>query len=284
MKPTLITDEATQSPAEILLLAQRFDLDSVELRTVLDTPVYDLSQDQQRELRAQLRDAGLGVCCIASSAFKSDIDADHDQELEKLGRALATAVFFESPLIRVFSFWRRPHPESYHSQIVDALERAGQLAKPYGVRLAVENGKRTMHSTGRELAALMRDLDDQVFSVVWDPGNSIFGGNDLQPVTEGFPYIAAYVRHVHIKDPYVSSDGHREYVHLGMGQLDLRGQIRALREHDYDGFLSLETHWRPDRVLPETQLDYPGGESFSHTGYTATQQSLEILLDLIQTS
>jgi hypothetical protein len=34
----------------------------------------------------------------------------------------------------------------------------------------------------------------------------------------------------------------------------------------YSGWLSLETHWRPGRILNAMERDYPWGDSFSKGG------------------
>ena len=276
MKLTFITDEASQSPDEFLTLAHEFDLDAVELRSVFDRNVADLGPTQQHLLLSTLRDAGIGVCCIGSPVFKCDIDTPLDTELDKLKSALDAAALLESPLVRIFTYWRRADPVQYQDRVVRALTLAGELAKPYGITLTIENGKRTMHATGHELRELFRHLDATAYSVLWDPGNSIFSGLDSNPIEHGYPAIAHLVGHVHIKDPAVYCDS-REYVALGNGQLDLAAQLEALSEHHYPGYISLETHWRPDRRLPETLLDYPVGVVFSSSGYEATRQSLSVL-------
>lgn len=282
MKITFITDEATQDPKLFVRLAKAHGLAALELRTVWDKHVADLSREERETLRSMLRDEGLSICCIGSPVFKCDLDDDLAAQFEKLLRCLDIASFFDAPLIRIFSFWRKPEQmDSLDHRMVTALRKAADLVKGNDVRLAIENGKRTMHSTGLELGKLMGVLDPEIFSVVWDPANSIFGGLDKQPVTCGYPFIAPHVRHVHIKDPYVDAAGRREYVRLGQGQLDIRSQLMALQKDNFQGFLSLETHWRPDRKLDEQDLDRPGGEDFSRSGLHATDDSLTQLKILV---
>lgn len=273
MKISFITDEATQSLSELIALAQRFHIDAVELRTVEDRHVAMMTASERRELGKRLDGAGIGVCCIGSPAFKCDFFADHEAELDKLRRALDAAASLGCGLVRIFSFWRRPDRAGIVPRIPEVLQRAGDLARPTGICLGIENGKRTMHGTGAELAELLDVLDDDVFAAVWDPGNSIFGGLDADPIGNGFPRLAGRIRHVHLKDPLVYEGG-RQYVELGAGQLDIPRQLRVLREHAYDGYVSLETHWRPNRVMADIELDYPGGHTFSDSGYDATAASL----------
>ena len=55
--------------------------------------------------------------------------------------------------------------------------------------------------------------------------------------------IAGRIAHVHAKDCRVT--GHTpEWLELGTGSIDWNGQIAALRRDGYQGWFSLETHWR----------------------------------------
>lgn len=281
MKLTFITDEATQDTSTFIDLAREFQIDSVELRTVANKHVSNFNESERIELHSRLQDANLKICCIGSSVFKCDLDVDLNNEMNKLRKSLEIAQYLGAPLVRIFTFWRKEDREKYLDKVKTALLLALEVARPTGIGLAIENGKRTMHSTGAELEALVRELDTSVFSILWDPGNSIYGGTDLQPVTNGYPCIAAFVSHVHIKDPLVYSTGKRQYVELGKGQLELAAQIEALRKNRFKGYISLETHWRPQHVMSEVELDYPGGEKFSNSGYTATRSSLARLRDLL---
>ena len=106
MKLTFITDEATQQPEEFIALARKHGSDAVELRTLRNKHVSNLDADERALLASQLRDAGLGVCCIDSPVFKSSIHEDHEVQYVKLGRALDAAAYFVAPLVLIFSFWR----------------------------------------------------------------------------------------------------------------------------------------------------------------------------------
>jgi len=48
----------------------------------------------------------------------------------------------------------------------------------------------------------------------------------------------------------------------------------------YDGYISLETHWRP-QALPEDVLNQPGGEGFSEAGEYASDLCLRNLTGLL---
>jgi sugar phosphate isomerase/epimerase len=277
MKLSFITDEATQDPAAFVALARRHGLDAVELRSVEGEPVYRFEPARLRALRDLLRANGLNVCCLDTPVFKSEAVADPSPDIEKLRLALRAAAALETPLVRIFTFWKPAGRDTEPSLIEHALERAHAEVHGSGLRLLVENGKRTNHQTGMDLAALLDTLCPQCFGVVWDPGNSLLGGADPDPVANGYAALRGRIAHVHVKDPKLAPDGSREYVELGRGDLRIRDQVAALHADGYTGYLSLETHWRTSGRLTEEQMDAPYGEAFSSSGFEATELSLRTL-------
>ena len=75
----------------------------------------------------------------------------------------------------------------------------------------------------------------------WDPGNAFFAGET--PYPDGYRAVRGLVGHVHFKDARRTSTGELEYV--ADGQIDWAGQIRALQQDGYSGYISVETHLRP---------------------------------------
>jgi sugar phosphate isomerase/epimerase len=217
------------------------------------------------------------VCCISSSVFKSPVDGDIGAELRKLEQCVESANRLGTTLIRIFSFWRQPVNEAVEAKVLDSLGKAAEIAVAGGVCLAIENGKRTMHSTGAELGALLRQLDSSVFGAVWDPGNCLFGGTDDAPLINGYPQLKHRVLHVHIKDPVRDKAGKLHYGPFGCGVLGIEEQFKLLRADGYQGYISAETHWRPGKVFLEEELDAPGGNAFSKDGYGATDAALSFL-------
>ncbi|MEO1528097.1 MAG: sugar phosphate isomerase/epimerase family protein [Planctomycetota bacterium] len=279
MQLTFITDEATQQPREFVDLAQRFGLETLEIRTVFGKKLIDLADFELDDLTKRMKDVGLNVCCLDSDVFKCDLGDPVEIQLDNLRRFAEVAVFLGCPLVRIFTFWRNDHPAKYHREIVDRLMKAGEIASQFGVVPCIENGRRTMHCTGAELSDLFHDLD--LFKVVWDPANSVFGDTDRDPLRNGYPKIEKSIAHVHLKDPIYRSEEDREYVELGKGQLGIESHLRALQASGYTGAISLETHWRTERVIAPGKLDIPGGTDFSGDGYEATVISLGYLKHLM---
>lgn len=280
MNITYITDEATQDPKEFIGLAKKYNINALELRSVNNKNVAEMPVDEVKQLNALLTDNGINVCCLDSFVFKSDLFSDFKSELDKLKIALQNADVLGTNNIRIFSFLRKESPEKYFDEIAERLTRAGELCKGTNVTLSLENCRRAMTCTALELKKYLDVLDNNVFSALWDPANSLFCEMDLDPVGCGYELIKDKITHIHVKDPYLNN-GKNKYVTLGQGCMDWHSQLKKLKLDFYKGYISLETHWRPDKAMDLKEFDLPGGEHFSKNGYEATERDLIYMKKMI---
>ena len=73
------------------------------------------------------------------------------------------------------------------------------------------------------------------------------------PYPTGYEAVRPWLKHVHFKDAEVDSQGNRRFAMHG--QIDWAGQIRALADDGYDGYISIETHLRPKVSVARQELD-----------------------------
>jgi sugar phosphate isomerase/epimerase len=69
---------------------------------------------------------------------------------------------------------------------------------------------------------------------------------------------------------------------VGLGEVNWRGHLRALQAMGYHGMLSLETHWRLQKI-DDSMLHLPAGYGFSHGGEAASRTCLHNLRALVET-
>jgi sugar phosphate isomerase/epimerase len=98
------------------------------------------------------------------------------------------------------------------------------------------------------------------------------------PYPDGYDKLKPYIRHVHLKD-IKRMPGAFAPAMLGEGDVDFRGIFAALRRDGYDGYVSLETHYRVTAALDEHTLVFPQGQAFSQGGYEASAAYLDKLRD-----
>src|SRR5206468_1230497 len=84
-----------------------------------------------------------------------------------------------------------------------------------------------------------------------DPANA-FAAGDV-PFPDGYTAVRHMVRNVHFKDARRRSDGGTEFVLDG--EVDWPGQIAALRQDGYEGFIAVETHQRPRIAAARSSLE-----------------------------
>ena len=275
----VITDEFTQDFERICKTAVELDIPALEVRTVSDRNVVDLSDEQVRDLKRLADDHGRTICGLASPVFKcvhpagAAIDERFHQDAFKaahgfddqptiLNRALEIAGMLDAPMIRVFSFWRTVEPLALRSAIIDSLAKAVETASPHGVKLGLENEHACNLATGQEVKPVLNALPNPGLGLVWDPANSSVSG------FQGFPddYRNAPIDriiHVHAKDGFFN--GGMDWCVIGEGSVGWAGQLSALVEDGYDGMVSVETHWGG-----------PGGDKFK--GSVLCAQALKKLI------
>ncbi|KPI04870.1 Xylose isomerase domain-containing protein TIM barrel [Actinobacteria bacterium OK074] len=275
MRPCVLTDEISQDLDEVLAVCVRHGFPAIEVRSVWNTPPHELTPRQCKEIAARTADAGLTVAGFASPVFKTELPTgtrDLDRSTELLSRSLEQCAVLGAGLVRVFSYFRAAQPD-----VAAAAHAVGAVLDRVatdGVTVAFESGTRTNTPTAALTQQLLDLLDRPDTGLLWDPGNTVFSGFGDGTGTAGLADIRpGSLAHVHVKDP----QGTREYVELGHGTLSWPTIVAALRERGYTGHLSLETHWRPGRVLTAKERDEPWGDGFSAGGVHASEPCMATL-------
>jgi len=273
MKLSVIGDELSQDHVLVAETAAQLGFDGIEIRSLEETPPHLLTDDQLSRVRAVLDEHGLAVAGFAPPIFKGKIPQT-DQEIEAAAEILVAscerAVRLGAPHVRIFSFFLDGEPDPLR-----AAKVAGSILAGYDVPvpLVVETEGRSNTPTMRHLVSFLDELGRDDVTVLWDPANCVYRGWDPAPFPADYMLGRERIRHVHIKDPA----GTREYVRLGDGDLPWPAILTQLSDDGYDGFLSLETHWRHGRPLTEEHRNKPWGESFSAGGYTAGVECMQRL-------
>ncbi|HWZ51008.1 MAG TPA: sugar phosphate isomerase/epimerase family protein [Granulicella sp.] len=257
----VINDEITQDFERACeIVAVDFGLHWIELRSMWNKNVTELSPAQVEDARKILAQYKLRVTDLASPLFKADwpgaprspqsdrrdqfhADFDASAQDKLLERCLALAKAFNTDRIRCFDYWRLDDPKPYRAAINARLQRAAERCAQDKVILLLENEMSCNTATGEEAAAVLQAIPNRNFMLNWDPGNA--AALKSKPFPDGYGLLPkARIGHCHAKNVVYKPDGKYEWAPVGEGVVDWPGQLQALR---YDGFhygLSLETHWR----------------------------------------
>lgn len=283
MKISFITDEVTQSFEEAVRFAKENRLQGVELRSVEDMAIDKVPEETLKEWKRRLDEEGLEVSNLSSSFFKCAMQEDEVlKELKKLERLCAAADILGCGTIRGFAFFETEGKNADREVLAEQLKKAVPVLRDRKKKLLLEADPSVNTTNHGQLAELLRLLDPAYFGAIYDPGNDLFDPERERPFPEGYRAVLKYLAHVHVKDAVYGADGAPVCVAPGRGLVGYERLLFQLRADGYDGWLSLEPHYRKNVVLTEEQMRVPQGAAFSFGGAKAGVESaaaLHALLD-----
>ena len=229
-------DEISPNLDEQITVLREQGIRHVELRSVWDTNVLDLSDHQVDKIRRAFSTNGIGVAAIGSPVGKEPADRPVEEVLARLDRAVALARACDTRLIRIFSFYPpRESSEDYRGDVVTRLRALTERAGEADIILLHENDTGLYGDTVARCLDLLTTIDDERLGAAFDPANFIQSGE--RPI-DGYEPLRPWIAHVHVKD--VRPD--RTLAPAGEGSADWPELLRRLRADGYDGILSLEPH------------------------------------------
>ena len=253
-----VTDEFSQDIEVATRSMAELGMTGAELRTVFGKNIIDLTDAELDRVIQTVRSQGLEVVSIASPLLKCvlpdapELDPRFQQDNfasqhtfedqpQLTERAFAIAARANARIIRVFSYWRTIQPEECFSRVVAALRNLADQAAKHGLLIGLENEHACNIATAAESAHLFQVVDHPNLGLIWDPANAYVSGEN--PFPDGYKLLPVQrIVHVHVKD--CRMHGHQpEWTPVGEGEIDWTGQIRALVNDGYSGYISLETHW-----------------------------------------
>ena len=212
----------------------------VELRSVWNKNVLDLTDEEIRTVGAAMSGRGIGVSSIGSPIGKIPIDEDFAPHLERFLRALHVAKALKAPYVRVFSFFvpAGKDPAVYRDEVLGRMDTLAKEAEEAGVVLVHENEKEIYGDVPSRCLDILTQVDSPYLRAAWDAANFVQCGVD-RPYQAGYHSLRPYVEYVHVKDALAGSG---TVVPAGEGDGEIRETISALHNSGFDGFFSLEPH------------------------------------------
>jgi sugar phosphate isomerase/epimerase len=220
--------------------------------------VLDFDEPRRRELRDQLRRAGLEVACLAGyTSFTAGLECpevpliemqvNYIRELAKLSSDLGCN------LVRVFTGYelKGGSPTALWNRCVEALRWCADAAQAYGVTLGIQNH----HDLGVDTDALLEMLGDIArpnVKLMFDAWSPALRGEDLYTAAKkAAPFTVATTcadylrlrRHAYVPDVVNYRPLEPDLVRavpMGEGFIDYRAFFRGLREGGFDGWVNYE--------------------------------------------
>ncbi len=282
----IVGDEVSQDFQSVVDFATEFKLGAIEIRSVWDKPPQALTERDIDQMKRVLDGTDIRIVGIASPFFKCDINdmKEREDHIGILRACIKLAKSLDTNLIRIFAFWRTDDVERRWDEIISAYDEPVKIAENEGAILGLENEASTLLATAKLTEQFVREIDSPYVRAIWDPANEIHAeGLGEAPYPDGYDRLKNILVHVHAKDAAKNAvTGKIESVAVGEGLMDWQSQLQGLKDDGYDGYISLETHWRPTRKLDEQLLNRPGGGTFSEAGEEASRICMKNLLAMIE--
>lgn len=263
----VITDGISRDFERALEVMKEAELEYAELQFLWDKEVGDLDDAEMARAQALVDSYGVQVSCISRHNFggllvgETEVgDENHTRHMDGLGRCIDMAKSFGTSLVRIMSFRREmilfgrkgaDHwivSKGAWDKLLKLLEPAVQLAEDRDVTLVLETGNNAMIPSGYLGRKLMDDLGSSRLKILWDPCNSLYANEPTYP--DGYKALGVDgLGHIHIKDARVDMPKATvEFCELGEGDMAsyLEPLAADLKKDGYDGFISLESVYRPD--------------------------------------
>lgn len=234
-------DEISPDPVEQVELLAKNGVRHIELRSILETNVLDLTDLQIGEFESLLKSRGFGLSAIGSPIGKVKIDTPFEPHLKRFERAIALAKRFGTKNIRVFSYYAPGEAkdwngveERWQREVFDRLATQARLAEAAGIRLVHENESHIFGDSPARVVKLFEQVNSPALRAAYDAANYVVGKYDPW---EGWVKTKALTVHLHIKD-WRTDEEHGCLAGEGHGRWpDVIADAK-----DYDGFATMEPH------------------------------------------
>jgi sugar phosphate isomerase/epimerase len=247
-------DEISKDPVEQIDVLSQHGIRHIEFRAIHGINVLDLSDAQHEEFRNLLRSRGFGLSAIGSPVGKIKITDPFDHHLQRFALAMRLAEFYETPRIRIFSYYMPPgdDPAIHRDEVLRRMSKIAHRAAEHGVTLLLENEKGIYGDTAARVLDILESVDSPSLSHAFDPANYVEVG---QSIDEAWDLLRDHVTHFHVKDYHART---HKNVPAGQGDGQIPRLIADAVARGYDGFYVLEPHL----VVAQLSFGFTGPERF----------------------
>ncbi len=259
-------DEISPDPIEQIEVLTAHGIRNIEFRAIHGTNVMLLSDQQHEEFRKLLHERGFGLSAIGSPIGKIKITDPFEPHLEQYARALHLAALYQTPRIRIFSFYmpEGADPATHRTEVMTRLTTHARMAEERDITLMLENEKGIYGDTAARVLDVLSSVGSPALRHAFDPANYLEVG---QSIDEAWSMLRPLVAHFHVKDYDPAT---HKCVPCGEGAGQIAKLIADAVAHGFDGFCVLEPHL----VVAEAMFGFTGPERFGDAA-RALQNSLK---------
>jgi len=241
-KLSAFADEVTDDFLEQVEYLAREKVGYIEPRFINKKNIMDLNKDQLNEAKKMIEDHGLKVSAIGSPIGKVGLNEPFGPHLDKFKHAVELAVLFETPFIRMFSYYapEGQNIDDYREQVMERMATKVDVVKDVDVTMVHENETGIYGHTAEHCVEMVETVNSPKLRLVYDPANFVWGEKLTNNVEVCWPVMKPYVVHVHIKDWKLGAKDVGSIPGEGDGQIkELLAELAAM---NYQSCLTMEPH------------------------------------------
>lgn len=242
---------------DIFATAKDLGLDGIEVRGI-GKHIYVphakpfLPQNLAKTL-GQLNDAHMVLPVLSSSAVLG-VQGQMEQGVREAYEYIDLAQKCNAPYVRVMITEKAaPGSKVDVAACVENYRKVCEYGASKGVMPLIETNDVLADSV--RMAEFLAEVNHPNMGVLWDVHHPYRFYHETPKLT--YQNIGKYVRHIHVKDS-IFTDNQVQYRMMGYGDVPIFDTLSLLKEHGYQGFISLEWLKRWNEELQEP------GIVFSH--------------------
>ena len=234
-------DEAAEKFTDQIDFLCQQKIGHIELRFCDGKNIMDLNQSELSNIKRILQDHAIKVSAIGSPIGKISLDEPFPAHLEKFKHALKLAQYFDTPMIRIFSYYppAGKNIADCRSEVTDRLTAQVDLLNDQNITLVHENEAGIYGQTASRCLDLVQTINSPKLKLAYDPGNFVATEKITNNMETCWPLLKNYVAHIHIKDRKVNAE---TGCLPGAGDAQIKQLLTELAKSNYPGFLTLEPH------------------------------------------
>lgn len=263
----VITDGISREFEHALSVMNETGLKYAELQYLWDKEVGDLNDKEMEKAQSLIKAHEMTVSCISRHNFAGMLvgdtevgDTNYNRHMDGLQRCIDMALELDTNVVRIMSFRREmilfgssgaDHwvtSTGAWDKLLKLLELPVKLAEEKNINLVLETGNNAMVPSAWLGQKLINDIGSDRLRILWDPANSLYANEPTYP--DGWEALKDdYIGHFHIKDAKVNmAHAHVEFCEMGKGDMApyLEPLANEMKLNNYNGFISLESVYRPD--------------------------------------
>lgn len=233
-------DEISSDVNEQIRVLKDNNISHIEIRGLDGKNIVELTKQEAKEYKKKFDENGIKTSSIGSPIGKISIKDPFEEHLKRFKHVLELAEIFESPFIRMFSFFIDTDEDKalHEHKVISRWKDFLKLAQSYpSITLLHENEKGIYGDTPERCLKLMEELNSKQVRLAFDPAN--FVQCDVEVYPHAFNVLEKYISYVHIKDAKYSN---HEVTPAGHGDGKVTSVLKSLLENGFKGFVSLEPH------------------------------------------